>query len=314
MSSRRVRLVLLRHGRTSWNADGPRPGPARRPSSTRPATPRRPTPPPALAAPRPGGPVVLRQRPRARDRGVRRQGDRPRADVRRPAARVLPRRAPGPDARGVRRAARRGVRGVPHRQLRRRPRRRDRRRGLGADGGRAATSCSPGLAPGECAVAVSHGAAIRDAVPVLLGWPVERAQPRCTASTTAAGSSSTSAEPGGPLRLRGLQPGRGALSGPRFHVRRGVWLRFRALLRRRPERRVWGCGAAGSAPAWHAGGQGFESPQLHRMTGPQAMSPLARGRGTWPSVRLRRPLRRTGRAPPLAPRCGESGPEPRPSE
>ena len=32
------------------------------------------------------------------------------------------------------------------------------------------------LAPGECAVAVSHGAAIRDAVPALLGWPVERAQ------------------------------------------------------------------------------------------------------------------------------------------
>ncbi len=28
------------------------------------------------------------------------------------------------------------------------------------------------LGPGECAVAVSHGAAIRDAVPVLLGWPV----------------------------------------------------------------------------------------------------------------------------------------------
>ena len=25
-----------------------------------------------------------------------------------------------------------------------------------------------------------------------------------------------------------------------------------------------GCGAAGSAPAWHAGGQGFESPQLHQ--------------------------------------------------
>src|SRR3712207_6558427 len=28
--------------------------------------------------------------------------------------------------------------------------------------------------------------------------------------------------------------------------------------------KVWGCGAAGSAPAWHAGGQGFESPQLHQ--------------------------------------------------
>ena len=26
---------------------------------------------------------------------------------------------------------------------------------------------------------------------------------------------------------------------------------------------VWGCGAAGSAPPWHGGGQGFESPQLH---------------------------------------------------
>ena len=26
----------------------------------------------------------------------------------------------------------------------------------------------------------------------------------------------------------------------------------------------WGCGAAGSASAWHAEGQGFESPQLHK--------------------------------------------------
>jgi hypothetical protein len=35
----------------------------------------------------------------------------------------------------------------------------------------------------------------------------------------------------------------------------------------RPEgTKVRGCGAAGSAPAWHAGGQGFESPQLHRNT------------------------------------------------
>ena len=30
------------------------------------------------------------------------------------------------------------------------------------------------IAPGEVAVVVSHGAAIRDAVPVLLGWPVAR--------------------------------------------------------------------------------------------------------------------------------------------
>ena len=29
--------------------------------------------------------------------------------------------------------------------------------------------------------------------------------------------------------------------------------------------KVRGCGAAGSALAWHARGQGFESPQLHQM-------------------------------------------------
>ena len=31
-----------------------------------------------------------------------------------------------------------------------------------------------------------------------------------------------------------------------------------------PERGARVCGAAGSAPAWHAGGQGFESPQIHQ--------------------------------------------------
>jgi len=29
---------------------------------------------------------------------------------------------------------------------------------------------------------------------------------------------------------------------------------------------VRACGAAGSAPAWHAGGQGFKSPQVHKET------------------------------------------------
>ena len=33
---------------------------------------------------------------------------------------------------------------------------------------------------------------------------------------------------------------------------------------RREASRLRACGAAGSAPAWHAGGQGFESPQVHR--------------------------------------------------
>src|SRR5687768_1610532 len=27
---------------------------------------------------------------------------------------------------------------------------------------------------------------------------------------------------------------------------------------------TWGCSSAGRAPAWHAGGRGFESPQLHQ--------------------------------------------------
>jgi len=40
----------------------------------------------------------------------------------------------------------------------------------------ALTELLAALAPGELGIAVSHGAAIRDAVPVLLGWPVtERA-------------------------------------------------------------------------------------------------------------------------------------------
>lgn len=33
-----------------------------------------------------------------------------------------------------------------------------------------------------------------------------------------------------------------------------------------PFEAVWVCGAAGSAPAWHAGGQGFESPQIHSVS------------------------------------------------
>ena len=32
-----------------------------------------------------------------------------------------------------------------------------------------------------------------------------------------------------------------------------------------------GCGAAGSAPHWQCGGQGFESPQLHSLEGPELL-------------------------------------------
>ena len=57
------------------------------------------------------------------------------------------------------------------------------------------------IAPGELAVAVSHGAAIRDAVPALLGWPVtERAVLHGLANC--GWVELDQARPGTPLRLR----------------------------------------------------------------------------------------------------------------
>ena len=56
------------------------------------------------------------------------------------------------------------------------------------------------VAPGELAVAVSHGAAIRDAVPVLVGWPVtERAA--LHGLDNCAWAELDHAEPGAPMRL-----------------------------------------------------------------------------------------------------------------
>ena len=55
-----------------------------------------------------------------------------------------------------------------------------------------------------------------------------------------------------------------SISSPR---RSGVRLRMPPG-NRLPEWAVWVCGAAGSAPAWHAGGQGFESPQIHEIESP----------------------------------------------
>ena len=42
------------------------------------------------------------------------------------------------------------------------------------------------------------------------------------------------------------------------------WLNFGGPPTWPAHRITRGCGAAGSAPPWHGGGQGFESPQLHR--------------------------------------------------
>ena len=51
-------------------------------------------------------------------------------------------------------------------------------------------------------------------------------------------------------------PGRRTLQSPRHLTSRGLWLECASR----------GCSSAGRAPAWHAGGQGFESPQLHSLT------------------------------------------------
>src|SRR6476646_525970 len=50
---------------------------------------------------------------------------------------------------------------------------------------------------------------------------------------------------------------------PRAAVRGTAHVYDRAAVGR-VRRASWGCGAAGSAPHWQCGGQGFESPQLHR--------------------------------------------------
>ena len=111
------------------------------------------------------------------------------------------------------------------------------------------------------ALVVSHGAAIRTAVAALLGWPSEEA-----------------------LTLRGMDNcGWAVLRRPTpderwrlhaynrtvpldFRVRPACWLGFRELSAGLPPSgNTWGCGAAGSASAWHAEGQGFESPQLHKV-------------------------------------------------
>jgi glucosyl-3-phosphoglycerate phosphatase len=64
----------------------------------------------------------------------------------------------------------------------------------------ALTELLASIAPGELAVAVSHGAAIRDSVPVLLGWPVtERAA--LHGLDNCGWAELEQREPGAPMRL-----------------------------------------------------------------------------------------------------------------
>ncbi len=63
----------------------------------------------------------------------------------------------------------------------------------------------------------------------------------------------------------------------------------------------WGCSAAGSAPRSHRGGQGFESPQLHREEGPRYATggpPRCRGSPERHRPRGTSPRARNGRSDP----------------
>ena len=141
------------------------------------------------------------------------------------------------------------------------------------------------LAPGETGLVVSHGACIKSSLAALLGLPPESEE--VIFSMDNCGWATIAEHHGGRLRLMLLQrdvASRGPAPGgdPRFRIGRPEWLVFRELSPRSPGKQ-WGCGAAGSAPAWHAGGQGFESPQLHRHRsarpgrGPRASSPSGDG-------------------------------------
>ena len=126
----------------------------------------------------------------------------------------------------------------------------------------AAASCWPRSARARLAVAVSHGAAIRDAVPgpARLAASTERAA--LHGLDNCAWVELDQAEAG---RARcGWWPTTGSAAPDRTPIsHRGGPLASIPRVVTRSSGKQWGCGAAGSAPAWHAGGQGFESPQLH---------------------------------------------------
>ena len=264
-ADRVVDLVLLRHGRTDWNAARRIQGQADSQlddlghAQAEAVA-------PVLAALAPAA-VWSSDSDRARSTASYvASALRPHADLRRPAARVLPRPPRGAAPPRVRGRGPGGVRRVRPRQLGRRPRRREARRGRRPHDRRAHRGRRPPYPSDGVALVVSHGAAIRTAVAALLGWPSEdaltlRGMDNCGWAVLRRRT------PDEPWRLRRLQPHRAA----RFRVRPACWLGFRELSAGLPPSgNTWGCGAAGSASAWHAEGQGFESPQLHSRHAPPA--------------------------------------------
>ena len=224
---------------------------------------------PAIAALSPDRIVssdLTRARLTARERGAR---------VRHPgrARPALPRdrrgRLAGADRRGGRRPVARGA-GRPWPAVRTRA---AATHGETAGRGRRARRCRPHRAPrrpsGRGSASSSPPTARRAAPP----------PPGCSGSSTtspggcsapwatATGPSSSRAVPGGGSRRGTRRPGwrrrpgrphpEADLVGPG-----GAWVDSPSPLRGTPTR---GCSAVGSAPPWHGGGQGFESPQLHRV-------------------------------------------------
>ena len=253
------RLFLLRHGRTEWNHTRRAQGQADVPldevghAQAQAAAPR-------LALVGAVAAVVLRPRPGPPDRRPRRRRDRAEGRGGPAAAGVLRRRARGHDVgRGGRASSRRW------------PTASRSASGWPASPGAetdddvrarivpAVEDCLAALAWGETGIAVSHGAALKLALGGLLGWDEQAVRSlgvldNCHWATVAGAG-------GGPAAAAAR------LRGGRFRIRDHHWLRFPGCLGpggRPPGTKRRGCGAAGSAPPWHGGGQGFESPQLHR--------------------------------------------------
>ncbi len=297
-------LVLLRHGRTAWNeSSGPRG--TRTSSSTTSGTPRRPPSRRAIAALAAGRALDLRPGAGAADLCVRRGGDRSPGQAGPAAPGVRRRRPPGADHGPVLRVVP-GRRRRPGRPAPACPRWRARRAPPTSPSAwcRRCASASPRWSRGRPAWSSPTAPRSRS------GWRHCWAG-RSELGTTLQGMDNcgwavlSEVEPGGRRAPGGLQPSGGAvgrwarptsdpISHPSSTLAKIPELPWRSSGRR-------GCGAAGSAPPWHGGGQGFESPQLHRHKGRFPREPAFRV----PPVRRRGP--RAAPAAPRAPRARRSG-------
>ena len=137
-------------------------------------------------------------------------------------------------------------------------------RQVAAPDGPALAECSRALDAGSPASPCSHGAAIRTGRSPPC-WAGRASRPGHLRGIENCGYAILIADPApGGWRLRGVQPASVAGRRP-ISSAEGRLAKIPRVARRssRPGN-TRGCGAAGSASAWHAEGQGFESPQLHQ--------------------------------------------------